>query len=91
MKVFLARKLNKSAMHPEEPNYFHPASIQGTVSTMYDVTQSSAQTAATVYVQNADHPEAEAYQHDIPPEFCYQHAALDWHISWRPSKHLVFF
>jgi hypothetical protein len=44
---------------------------------MYDVTQSSAQTAAPVYVQNADHPEAEARQHDRPPELCFGHAALD--------------
>jgi hypothetical protein len=60
VKVFLTRKLNKSAMHPEELNYVHPSSVQGTASTVYDVTQSSAQTAAPVYVQNVDHPEADA-------------------------------
>jgi hypothetical protein len=41
-------------------------------------------------LQNADHPEAKARQHDKPPELFHQHAALDRHISWLPSEHLVF-
>jgi hypothetical protein len=75
-------------MSQRSPNLINLLSIQGTVGTTYDVSQSSAQAAASV-AYKVRCPGVEARQ-ATPTELSYCYIVSHQYESWLPSKHLIF-